>query len=47
MQITIQRKSANFIVKRVGNKKVKIAAKAWKTIRTKKQNLADVLKVNE
>ncbi len=44
MQATIKHRDPNFVVKKVGNKKVKISARAWKTIRTKKQDLSTVLK---
>lgn len=43
MRATIKHRNPNFVVKKVGNKKVKISARAWKTIRTKKQDLAIVL----
>jgi ribosomal protein L28 len=43
MRATIKRRNPNFIVKKVGNKKIKLTARAWRTIRTKQQNLKDVL----
>jgi ribosomal protein L28 len=47
MRISIKRRKPNFIVKKVGNKKIKLTARAWRTIRNKQQNLKDVLAQSE
>jgi ribosomal protein L28 len=39
MQSTIRRRNPNFILVRIGNKKIKIAAKALKLLKKKKINI--------